>query len=292
MSTRQSAHSDIARTLRSYRLAEALLVSGFIFIGSFFSAPDPAAFGALRPWLFFLAAYLTMLAVYAFNSWAGLREDIANPRLTVAAVAPERRYQLAAAAALAASFALFFAVEPRALPCAAAVFLLSALYSYPKRGTKYVPVAGTLTHIAGGTAQFLTGWTLFGTFGPAAAAFALYFGLILSAGHVNHELIDRDADREAGLVSGAVRFGVRPWIVFHLALTFAAFALLLAVSQRGHLPAAQAAPFLAASAVQSASAFLLFSGAPVQRRFLRHRALYRACYAAAGIAFLTVKAFF
>ncbi|HOW51142.1 MAG TPA: UbiA family prenyltransferase [bacterium] len=276
----------IVRALRPYRLPEALLVSGFIFIGSFFAVPDMAALIGVRPLLFLGAAYLVMIAIYAFNSWAGSREDRLNPRLTVAT---GMRYPVIAAVTLFAAFLLFLSVEPRALPYALGVFLLSALYSYPRRGTKYVPVAGTVTHIFGGIAQFLLGWMIVSIPDMRSAAIALYFGIILSAGHVNHELIDRDADHANGIRSGAVVFGVHRWVIFHLALTLVALLLMLSLGYLRLLPAVQIAPFIAASIIQTVSAFILFFRPPTQRSFLRHRLIYRLCYALAGVVFFAIK---
>ncbi len=283
------ALSCIVRSLRPYRLPEALLVSGFIFIGSFFAVSDLSELTGLRPLLFLGAAYLVMIAIYAFNSWAGLREDHANPRLDVEISAPGTRYPAIAAVTLLAAFALFLFVEPRALPYALGVFLLSALYSFPRYGTKYVPVAGTVTHIFGGIAQFLLGWMLVSPPDLRSVAIALYFGIILSAGHVNHELIDRDADRATGIRSGAVSFGVRRWVFFHLALTLAALALIVVLEHMRLLPVSQVAPFAVASIIQTVSAFILFFRAPEQGIFLRHRPIYRICYAVAGVAFFVIK---
>ncbi|HNT27049.1 MAG TPA: UbiA family prenyltransferase [bacterium] len=274
-------------TFRAYRFTEVFLVAGFIFVGSFFAASDARALFGARPALFFLASYLVTLAVYAFNSWAGSSDDAANPRL---AVVPDDRSPAVAAASLIAALALFLIVERRAAPCAAALFVLSALYSYPRFGAKYLPRAGTALHILGGAVQFQIGWLMFGEIGVRSLALALYFGLILSAGHVNHELIDLDADRAAGIRSGAVRYGAPGSIRLHIVICAAALALLIVAALRGMATPVHLAPFAVASLLQMASAVALsLRAAPGQGDFLRHRRLYRILYALAGIVFLAVK---
>ena len=275
------------RVLRAYRFTEVFLVAGFIFVGSFFAASDARSFIGARPALFFLASYLVTLSVYAFNSWAGSSDDAANPRL---AIVPGDRSPVVAAAALIASLAIFLLVERRAAPCAAALFILSALYSYPRYGAKYLPRAGTALHVLGGAVQFQIGWLMFGEIEARSLMLALYFGLILSAGHVNHELIDRDADHAAGIRSGAVRYGVPGSIRLHIVICVAALTLLIVAALRGMAGPIHLAPFAVASLLQMVSAVALsLRAAPGQADFLRHRRLYRALYAAAGMVFLAVK---
>lgn len=279
---------QLPAAFRRHRCAEALLVSGFTFVGALFAAPRPAALWSPRALLFFVASYLVIISIYAFNSWAGLREDRANPRLAAAGFGSEREYAAVSAGTLAGALAFFAFLRPAAIPYALGIFFLWGLYSFPRYGAKYVPVAGTIVHIAVGITQFQQGWALIGEPGMRSLFLSLYFALILSAGHVNHELIDHDADRAAGIVSGAVRFGIRRWILLHLGIAVSGASLLIALNGAEWWGFPQSLPFLVASLLHTASALTLLRGESRQHRFLRHRAFYRFLYGAACICALVV----
>ncbi len=267
--------------LRRYRLPEALVVAGFTFVGSLFAVTDPAAVWSPRALLFFLASYLVIVSIYAFNSWAGLRDDRANPRFASGSLGSERGYATLSAVAFGGATLILIVVDVRALLWSAALFLLLVAYSFPRYGAKYLPVAGTVLHLVIGVTQFQTGWMLFREVGRGSLTLSLYFGALLAAGHVNHELIDHDADRAAGILSGAVRFGARKWRIFHALLALAALVYLALLPV-----AASFAPFLVASAVHVASSFLLLFGVVTTARHLSHRRLYRAVFFLAGAAYL------
>lgn len=272
--------------LRPYRLPEALIVAGFTFIGSVMAATDLSALLDKDLIVGLAASYLVIVSIYAFNSWAGFAEDIANPRLAAGGLASGRAYATVTAVTLAAALMIFAFLRPAAIPYATGVFFLWSFYSFPRYGAKYVPLAGTIVHVAVGIVQFQQGWALLGEPGARSFLLSLYFALILAAGHVNHELIDHDPDRASGIASGAVRFGVRRWTTLHLAIAIAALAALGVPALTDALPLSRLAPFLAASIGHVLSAASLFAGTTEQSRFLRHRSVYRILYAVAGLATL------
>lgn len=274
---------------RRYRYGEALLGCGFALVGAMFAAPDWTAFWSLRSMALFFASYLVVFSIFAFNSWAGLREDAANPRLAVDGLASGWGYAVVTAVSFVGALAVFLLLRPVAIPYALAVFALCGIYSFPRYGAKYMPVAGTLAHVAIGVTQFQQGWALLDDPGARSLLMSLYFGLILSAGHVNHELIDYEADRTAGIMSGAVRFGPRHWIWLHTTISFVALCLIVFLTFGGAFPLPWAFPFMTASLLQLLSAARLCMALPTQRRLLAHRALYRFCYLVAGIIFLAVR---
>ncbi len=273
--------------LRPLRLPEALLVAGFTFVGTMFSASDGSSLLTVPAALFFLASYLVIVSIYAFNSWAGFAEDLANPRLALSPVVSRRLFAFVSGVTLAASCALFAVVAPRALWYALLVWLLWGIYSFPRRGTKYVPVAGTITHVFVGVVQFHQGWVWSGD--PTGASFLLsfYFALLLAAGHLTHEAIDHEADRSAGLVSGAVRFGLKRWAWVHLAVALAALFVLFFAAFFRAVPFLRLVPFFAASLGHCVSAVKLVSSLDRDSfAFVRHRARYRLLFALAGVVSL------
>ncbi|HNT28092.1 MAG TPA: UbiA family prenyltransferase, partial [bacterium] len=240
-------------------------------------------------WGGLFASYLLIVSIYAFNSWAGLRDDAANPRLAAAGLTSGRDYAVVSALTLATALTIFAFLRPAAVPYALGIFFLWGIYSFPRYGAKYVPFAGTIVHVAVGMVQFQQGWALIGKPDDRSLFLSLYFALILAAGHVNHELIDHDADKTAGIASGAVRFGPRLWTALHLAITLGALCLLLLLSFFGLFSFVWAAPFVTASALQSLSAATLVPTPYASRRMIVHRTRYRLCFLGAGLAFLMIR---
>ncbi|HSA32880.1 MAG TPA: UbiA family prenyltransferase [bacterium] len=271
--------------LAPYRLPEALLITSFTIIGSVMAAPALPYLIEVGVIAGLVASYLLIVSIYAFNSWAGLRDDAANPRLAVDGFATARAYATVTALTLAAALSIFAFLRPVAIPYALGVFFLWGLYSFPRYGAKYVPLAGTILHVAVGITQFQQGWALIGEPDDRSLFLSLYFALLLAAGHVNHELIDHDADKRAGIVSGAVRFGTQRWVIIHLGATLAALVTLGMLAITGEDPL-RLTPFLVASAGHVLSASFLIAGRHDTDRFLRHRARYRLLFAGAGIVFL------
>jgi 4-hydroxybenzoate polyprenyltransferase len=268
-------------------------MTGFIVVGSLYALPAGAGLKGWNPAFFLLASYLVTVSIYAFNSWAGFSEDHANPRQRTSAGLSRARFAGIAAAAFFLSLAIFSRVRPGALPWVFAVFLFSTAYSFPNHGFKYIPVAGTAAHVAIAIAQFQLGWSLFKNVGAASLLLSAYFGVVFSAGHVNHELIDLDADRKAGIMSGAVRFGPQIWTRLHLVL--AVFGLMVLGSlwllDQPDFPRSLILPFLGASCAHSVAAGILQFGTHSQDVYLRHRTRYRLIYFSAGMAVVALSRF-
>ncbi len=269
------------------RLPEALLVAGFTFVGAVMAAPSLPVLASPRSAAFFLASYFVIVSIYAFNSWAGFPEDTANPRLADSLAVSRHFFATASLVTFIGAFFLFGAFSSRGMLSAVAVWVMWGLYSFPRYGAKYHPPLGTIAHFFIGIIQFHQGWILFSVPDKVSFILSCYFGLLLSAGHLNHEMIDCDADRAAGVANGAARFGLRGWIFLHLFVALCAGAL-LAVIIAAHLPLrVRLVPFCIASLGHLLSAFLLlFNAQRAPLSFLRHRTRYRLLYGLGGAATL------
>jgi 4-hydroxybenzoate polyprenyltransferase len=267
-------------TVASHRLAEVLLVTGFIGIGSVFAAPLEELFG-WRPFAFFSASYLLLLAVYAFNSWAGFDHDRSNPRLTVAA--SREHFMLAAMLEFGAAVGLFAFWGLHFALLALTIFAMWALYSWPQTGFKYRAFAGTVLHFPIGVLQFLLGFWAFDANVPRALGIGVYFGLILAAGHVNHELIDREADKAAGIKSSAARFGEGLPVAIFTLLVVGSGIVVAVLYHIGWLLPAQAAILLAAVCIQGAGLVVSRFLCKPAKRWLWNRLIYRCGYGLAGL---------
>jgi len=273
------------RMVQALRIPEAFIVAGFTFIGAFLAVPSMGILLSVREMLFLTASYLVIVSIYAFNSWAGFAEDRANPRLALSVTLPRRFFACVSVLTGGVAVLLFIPTAPQALPYALLVWLLWSIYSFPRRGAKYLPVAGTVVHLFVGVVQFHQGWVWHAAPSSSSLLLSLSFALLLAAGHINHEMIDYEADRQAGIMSGAVRFGLRCWAWLHALVSGGAFFLFLALSTfcAAEMPS-RLFPFLIASLGHCWSAVrLACEGSFSPLSFLRHRVRYRLLYGTAGL---------
>jgi 4-hydroxybenzoate polyprenyltransferase len=180
--------------------------------------------------------------------------------------------------------ALVFACLPwRAAAAAAGLLAAGFLYSHPSFAWKRVPGASSALHVLSGAAHFLAGRTLLAPIDAGSLLLASWCGVVFAAGHLVHEVRDREADLRAGVRTHAVRYGRRP--VF--AVAFLGFTV--SFGQLGALAAAQVIasppwlvlapyPFLAA-AFRSA-----WRGGLSPEDLRRVRRAYRALFAALVVA--------
>jgi len=86
---------------------------------------------------------------------------------------------------------------------------VSILYSWRRFPLKTTPVLSTLTHLVFGAQIFTLGAWSVSNPDPMTPVIGAYFGLVFAAGHLHHEVLDVEADRNAGVRTHAVRFGAR-----------------------------------------------------------------------------------
>jgi len=213
------------------RPVEATLMIGFPLIGMFLGLSAWHQVG----WLllkFYIATYPLVMYVYCLNSYGGLEHDRINQRLSdnpavTGEVTPFELLILTYGGAFFSGL-LYFLWFPGCLFPWLLIIFNWTLYSHPSIYAKARPITGTSIHFLGGILQFLLGWGAVHSIDGHSILIAIYFSLIFSAGHLNHEVKDHDPDKAAGLTTNAVAFG--PEKVFSFAFgvfTFAFFYLLI-----------------------------------------------------------------
>lgn len=280
----------ISAFIKSARFAEVSILLGFPMIGLFFAFRSADQLISLPVFLFAAAIFSLFTAIYAFNGLAGIDEDGENDRL--ADLAGRRRSFIATlAVSLVLSLVLFFLIKPVLAVFSAVSFLLWCIYSFPKKGFKYRPVLGTLIHFVGQIIHFLMGYAVLAPVDGGSAAASVYFALLFSAGHINHELIDHDADEKAGTRTGAVCFGVKAWekVSFALFLIAALYISALSLIERELLPICF--PFIIAGIIHIVFKICTLKKVSAQAKFLEERSFYRVLYFAAGLLFIAAKIF-
>jgi 4-hydroxybenzoate polyprenyltransferase len=280
--------------LKTIRAVESTLMCGFPLIGTLF-AVDEFSRGLVHSVIRFLVAtYGLVIYVYVLNSWGGLETDRKNRRLedhpVLTGEVTANHLMAVFYIGLAVSFALYLLWVPQCFPIALAIASIWTMYSHPDIMAKARPIFGNLVHFSGGILQFLLGWILLKPIEGAGLLLAVYFAGIFSAGHLNHEVMDHDADREMGLRTNAVVFG--PHRMLSVAFGFFTFwsIYLFAITIYGFVPASWTIPFLVVYPIHAIAHFK-FRPAPGETYRLEYQKIYRALYVAAGVVVLLTRIF-
>jgi 4-hydroxybenzoate polyprenyltransferase len=234
--------------LLATRPIESCLMIGFPLIGAFIALDSWDSFG----WLvlkFFIATYPLVMYVYCLNSYGGREHDRVNERLNrnpavTGEVTPREMLGLTFGGAFA-SGVLYFLWFPHCLLPWMLIIANWTLYSHPAIYAKSKPLAGTTVHFIGGVLQFVLGYAAVRPIDAAAVLIGVYFSLVFSAGHLNHEVKDHDADLAAGLKTNAVVFGPQRMFGVAFAIFTFAFLYLAALVWRGVVDLHLAWPYLA-----------------------------------------------
>ena len=281
---------QVSAFVKSARFAEISILLGFPMIGLFFAFKSVGELVSPPVFLFAAAIFSLFTAIYAFNGFAGIETDFHNSRLSDLK-GKKTSFILTLAVSLVVSLVLFFLIKPALALFAVVSFLLWCVYSFPKKGFKHRPVLGTLIHFVGQTIHFLMGYAVLAPIDGGSAAAAVYFALLFSAGHINHELIDHDADEKAGTRTGAVCFGVKTWEKVSFILFLIATIYISALSMLKKELLLICLPFMIAGIAHIIFKICTFKKPSEQAKFLAERSFYRILYFAAGILFIAAKIF-
>lgn len=233
--------------------------------------------------MFFGGIVSLFFSIYAYNSSAGYAADAMNTRIFRAARPDARAYLKASLTAIIAATALLGALDIRLAGAGLVSFGLWTLYSHPSIGLKRRRGAGTAAHLLGEVLHFAMGSLALGLADFVTLCIGLYFGILFSAGHLFHEVIDVEADRNAGVETAAVFFGTRTILRAAHSTFLLAACFLLAMWRIGIAQVALAGPFVVAAM------FHVLLVVVVRDRdrgaLMAMRSRYRICYLAAGLVF-------
>ena len=274
--------------LKSARSAEVALMIGFPITGALVAFDSVSDLFTVDLLLFILGVFFLCSAVYSFNGWAGMAEDEKNIRLS--ALKGKRKFFLFSLIIFIVSFIIIFSLLSSFLVISSIVsFFLWMVYSFPKKGFKYKPVLGTLIHFVGQILHFEMGYSVIKGTDSFSLLVSIYFALLFSAGHINHELIDYEADKEAGTQTGAVYFGKKAWTYVSFFLFSGATVFLLWISITRTINIIIFFPFIAAGSIHVARKLMTYRYDFSRERYLTERSFYRFAYFVAGILFVVIK---
>ena len=274
--------------LKSTRSAEVAMMLGFPATGIMFAFTDISQLFSLKVIIFIIATFALSSAIYAFNAWAGHSEDVENERLSI--LKNKKHFFMGYLIFFIMLFiALYSLVDIQLVLLSIISFFLWMIYSFPKKGFKYKPLLGTLIHFAGQVIHFQMGFAVLMKPDINSILISFYFALLFSAGHLNHELIDYEADKKMGINTGAVHFGKKNCEIFSSVLFSVSTLYILVISTLKVADFFYCLPFVSAGIIHIAHRLFLYKNDLSQKRFISERRFYRFVYFAAGIIFIILK---
>ncbi len=182
-------------------------MTGFILVGAVFAVSDKGdvEWGSLL--LLSVVSYVLMLSVYTANSWLGYSHDKHNQRLNAQNLFPKSFYLFATIVFYLVSFVMCWWMNPHALPMHFIIFVLWFLYGMPGFG-KHLPIIGTVIHFLVAVVQFNFAYVFFAPVSEVSLFISMYFALLISAGHLHHEIIDYEADKSNRIKTSTVKWGI------------------------------------------------------------------------------------
>lgn len=188
------------------RIKEIIGKAGFFMVGVLFAEPPLTISNIVTSLHFFAICIVNGIAIYLLNAALGFHHDKTNDRLgDIRHFNKSRLLSLGVSIGVVGFVWLYVFCSKLVLP-AAIVYALWIIYSFPK-GLKQIPLLGLMIAFAGQLVHFHLGYLVFDKFGIESVMIASYFSFLFMAGHALHEVIDHDADQQAGLKTSAVFFG-------------------------------------------------------------------------------------
>lgn len=278
---------------RSLRPAEVLLMTSFPMVGFVLGRSRPPLLADLPAMLVCLvASFCVAGSAYVYNSLEGLAADRFNQRLSSHALVAGRVTEGSMRGLMAilglVGLGTFATFGWASVVAAALVLVFGYLYSGRRFRGKERPGIASLLHAAGAVSFYAAGAGA-GLGGSIPLVGAAALAILFITGHLHHEIVDYEADREAGLRTMAVRYGVGRSLALGTA-GFVVFYVLMAVAwRRGWWPGSLAVPFLLGAPVHAAVLRWWLKRTSEGRGVYTYRTFYRALFlgmaAVAGVAY-------
>lgn len=278
---------SVGLLLRAVRIKESALMVGFPAVGGFLGLHH-LTLASLGTYVIIMVAFLLLSAsVYSFNAWGGKELDARN---VMHRDHPLQRGEtsdyavlMLSLALLTASLLIFYSNSERALLGAVVLWGLWLVYSHPKIQAKGKPVVGSVIHFGAGLLMFLIPYSLMGGLDERGWILALFFSLVFVGGHVNHEVMHYDADRDEGLRTSAIVFGRRRMHRISLGIFGIAYLLLLVAGLKGLASWILVIPFLCCLPPQAYCHWRTERQGLTTVRSCHYRDYYRCCFLLAGL---------
>ncbi len=276
--------------LKALRIPEVTLMTGFFMIGAVFAITALDAETLIKLAVIGAACFFLIISIYAFNSFFGKKQDEKNDRLNDLKNLGKWGFFITSIVSLLISLSLGLylnTVIPLAL---LGVAVLWVLYSLPVFGLKAIPFAGTALHFVAQIIHFNMVFYVFAPLSWNSLLISLFFSFGFAGGHLNHEVIDYDADKQAGIRTGAVLVGLAWGIWLSFILFTAGVILLLVLFATGNIDPLVLAVIVAGYLVQLISFIALKPHMIAKRNYIfRYRNIYRVVFFLEGVVLLVFR---
>lgn len=226
------------------------------------------------------------MTVYFLNSFADYESDIKSKRLKVIGNLSKWNYirLFSAFGILFCFFAISINLKVLIFSCLS--LLLWASYYLPPLRLKSTYLLGTLVHFTAGIFHFHTGYCSYADIGKSSIAVSIYFALLLSTGHIHHELIDYKSDKLSGNKTTAVRIGVRKTLALRTILAGIALLYWTGIYLKGFCNKTEFILF----ALPSGALFIM-SAIISEKEIKKFQKISRSIFLISGIVLLLIKLF-
>lgn len=202
--------------IRSIRYQEVCVFLGAPLLGVLFSVTSLTVEVIFKMGLLVIAVMGCGCSVIIFNDIWGKDTDKYDERKSsplLSGEASSEQLNLISFAFLAVGFSTCIFFPMRTLISGAALAAILNIYSHPYLFLKGKPGMSSLAHFISGMLLFLVGYSIFKHIDLSSVLISIYFGIIFTAGHMNHEIKDYTGDRKAGVMTNAVRFGRKNMLI-------------------------------------------------------------------------------
>ena len=195
-----------------------------------------------RALLLALGGFLLMAHIFCFNDWSDSSLDSLRGSDDVGTamsngLGSRETLALALFLGIASLFTITLLSRTLTIIAAAAIFL-GIVYSFPnpRFNGKGIPIFSSALHFTGTVLTFLLGYVLFSEIEARALLIGVYFGIIITAGHLVQEVKDYVDDRTAQISTNAVRFGPKSTFIAACLLFAFSFVYLFGLAEAEFVP--------------------------------------------------------
>jgi 4-hydroxybenzoate polyprenyltransferase len=281
-----SGTSKRSKLLKALRVKELSLMTGFSFAGIFFV--DFRKLGNVALDIQVIGfVFVYVFAVYFLNSYSDYKEDSQSTRLIYVGLISKRGYLKLFVLCFVLFTTLAWSINPQVLVFGLSGLILWALYYLPPLRLKATIIWGTLVHLTAGIVHFNSTFVAFDLFSLDSFLPSVFFGALLSVGHLHHQIIDHEADTCAGISTAAVQLGVLPMVrlrIFGAVLVMFYWTVLF---EFNYLTLEIFVPFLVASAILTVAS-VVYTKPQTALKFQR---LVRVSFLMMGVVAIIAKMF-
>jgi 4-hydroxybenzoate polyprenyltransferase len=273
----------LIKIFKALRLAEVLLMTGFILIGAVFAIPQNQEILWLELISVSIASYLLMLSVYTANSLLGYELDKKNNRLKNLNFISKPIYTISTIIFYGLSLIICIFIKPESVIFHLTIFVLWFLYGMPGFG-KHLPVVGTIIHILVAIVQFNFAYIFIAPVSEVSIFISIFFALLISGGHLHHEIIDYEADKSNQIKTSTVKWGVKNTKYFSFAIFVVAHLYWGILLISGYIELFWFLSFLGGFIIHLG--MFIYNGKKFEANFkvrLKYRLIYRIVYFICGL---------